>query len=65
LALAGYRSGVLTHYQASRLLKMSRLEFDSLLKSRHVEEHMYDVVDLEHDLTTLERLEANGRIAQR
>jgi predicted HTH domain antitoxin len=62
LALAGYRSGVLTHYQASRLLGMSRLEFDALLKSLQVDEHVYDVADLEEDLATLEGLEATGRM---
>ena len=62
LAIEGYRSGALTHYQASQLLRVSRLEFDALLKRRHVEEHAYDVEDLEQDLETLGRLEASGRM---
>lgn len=62
LAVEGYRSGVLTHYQASQLLRVSRLEFEALLKTRHVQEHAYDVEDLEQDLKTLERLEASGRM---
>src|SRR2546425_5267144 len=60
LAIEGYRSGALTHYQASQLLQVSRLELDALLKSRNVEEHAYDVEDLEQDLETLDRLEASG-----
>lgn len=60
LAIEGYRSGALTHYQASQLLRLSRLEFDALLKSRHVDDHAYDVEDLEQDLETLKRLEASG-----
>ena len=60
LAIEGYRSGALTHYQASQLLQVSRLEFDALLKSRNIEEHAYDVEDLEQDLETLDRLEASG-----
>ena len=60
LAIEAYRSGALTHYQASQLLRVSRLEFEALLKRRHVEEHAYDVEDLEQDLETLERLEASG-----
>lgn len=60
LAIEGYRSGALTHYQASQLLQVSRLAFDALLKSRNVEEHAYDVEDLEQDLETLDRLEASG-----
>ena len=60
LAIEGYRSGALTHYEASQLLQLSRLEFDALLKSRNVDDHAYDVEDLEQDLETLERLEASG-----
>jgi len=62
LAIEGYRSGALTHYQASQLLRVSRLEFDALLKRRHVEAHAYDVEDLKKDLETLERLETSGRM---
>lgn len=62
LAIEGYRSGALTHYQASQLLDVSRLEFDALLKSRQIEDHAYDVEDLTQDLATLEQLEASGRM---
>jgi hypothetical protein len=34
---------------------VSRLDFEALLKRRHVEDHAYDVEDLEQDLETLER----------
>jgi predicted HTH domain antitoxin len=60
LAIEGYRSGALTHYEASQLLQVSRLEFDALLKRRNIDEHAYDVEDLEQDLETLERLDASG-----
>lgn len=60
LAIEGYRSGALTHYEASRLLQLSRLDFDALLKRRNIDDHAYDVEDLEQDLETLERLEASG-----
>jgi predicted HTH domain antitoxin len=60
LAIEGYRSGALTHYEASHLLQLSRLEFDALLKDRNIDDHAYDVEDLEQDLETLERLEASG-----
>ena len=62
LAIEAYRSGALTHHQASQLLRVSRLEFEALLKRRHVEEHAYDVEDLERDLQTLDRLESSGRM---
>ena len=60
LAIEGYRSGALTHYEASQLLQLSRFEFDALLKRSNVDDHAYDVEDLEQDLETLERLEASG-----
>ena len=62
LAIEGYRSGSLAHYEASQLLHVSRLEFDALLKSHKIEDHAYDVEDLEQDLATLEQLEASGRM---
>ena len=40
LAIEAYRSGALTHHQASQLLRVPRLEFEALLKRRHVEEHV-------------------------
>lgn len=60
LAIEGYRSGALTHYEASQLLQLSRLEFDGLLKRGNIDAHAYDVDDLEQDLATLERLDASG-----
>lgn len=62
LAIEGYRSAALTHYQASQLLHMSRFEFDAFLKTRHIEDHAYDVEDLGQDLATLEQLETTGRM---
>jgi predicted HTH domain antitoxin len=62
LAIEGFRTGVLTHYEASQLLGVARLEFEALLKRRDVEEYGYDVEDLEQDLETLQRLEASGRM---
>ena len=60
LAIEGYRSGALTHYEASQLLGLSRLEFEAWLKGHHINDHAYDVEDLDQDLKTLERLEASG-----
>lgn len=62
LAIQGYRSGALTHHDASQLLQISRFELDALLKRGNVEEHAYDIEDLEQDIETLERLEASGLI---
>lgn len=60
LAIEGYRSGALTHYEASQLLQFSRFEFDALLKQRKVYDQAYDIKDFEQDLETLARLEASG-----
>jgi len=64
LALEGYRSGALTHYQASQLLGLSRFEFDGLLKARNIFDHAYDAEDLEQDLETLRQLEARGQLGR-
>jgi predicted HTH domain antitoxin len=57
LAIEGYRSGTLTHYQASQFLGMSRFEFDGFLKSRQVYDHAYDADDFEQDLAVLRQFE--------
>ena len=64
LAIEGYRSEALTHYQASQLLGMTRFEFDAFLKDRGIYDHAYSVEDLDRDLETLRRLEAKGLIAR-
>jgi predicted HTH domain antitoxin len=60
LAIEGYRAGALTHYQAGRLLGMSRFEFEGFLKERQIYDHAYSVEDLEQDLETVRQLEAKG-----
>ena len=62
LAIEGYRCGALTHYEASRLLQLSRFEFDAFLKARNIYDHAYDVEDFDQDLETLRELEATGRM---
>ena len=60
LAIVGYRSGALSHYQASRLLGLSRIEFDGFLKERHIYDHAYGVQDLDEDRETLRQLREQG-----
>jgi predicted HTH domain antitoxin len=60
LAIEGYRSGKLTHYQASQLLGMTRFEFDGFLKARGIYDHAYSMEDLEQDLATIQELESRG-----
>ncbi len=61
LVVEGYRSGALSHYQASQLLGISRFEFDGFLKGRNILEHAYDAEDLEQDRKTLRQLEETLR----
>lgn len=62
LVIEGYRSGVLSHYQGSQLLGMSRLQFDGFLKARDVHEHAYGLEELKADENTLRQLESKGLI---
>jgi predicted HTH domain antitoxin len=62
LAIEGYRSGALTHYEASQLLQFSRFEFDAFLKARNIYDHAYDLQDFEQDLETLRDLQASGQM---
>jgi len=64
LALEGYRSGALSHYQASQLLGLSRFAFDGFLKERGIYDHAFGVEDLKQDEETLRELEGNGRARQ-
>jgi len=58
LVIEGYRSGALSHYQASQMLGMSRIALDGFLKERNIVEHAYDVADLEEDRRTLRQLQS-------
>lgn len=65
LVIQGYRSGALTHYQASQLLGLSRLEFDHFLGKRKIFDHAYDLDDFNEDLKTLRKFEAKGILPSR
>jgi predicted HTH domain antitoxin len=64
LAIEGYRSGALTHYEASQLLQFTRFEFDAFLKAHNIYDHAYDLQAFEEDLETLRELEASGRMSR-
>jgi predicted HTH domain antitoxin len=66
LAIAGYRSGELTSFQASRLLGFhSRFEFESFLKTRNIYDRAYDAGDLAEDMDTFRQLETQGNVKDR
>jgi len=56
LAIEGFRSGALTHHQASQLLGLSRFEFDDFLNARQVHDHAYGIEDLREDLADIQKL---------
>ena len=60
LAIEGYRSGALTHFQASQLLGKSRFDFDDFLIERKIYDHAYSIEDLHQDLADLEKLRKQG-----
>jgi predicted HTH domain antitoxin len=64
LAIAGYRSGELSHYQARQLLGLSRFEFEGFLKERNIYDHAYGIEDLERDIETMRQLEAKGLLGR-
>ena len=58
VAIAGYRSGKLTAFEAGRLLGLgSRFEFEAFLKGRGIYDHGYSADDLADDLKTLGKLQ--------
>ncbi|MGH9859506.1 MAG: UPF0175 family protein [Candidatus Acidiferrales bacterium] len=57
LAIAGYRGGKLSHYQASRILGLTRFEFDGFLKQRNILDHAYSEEDLQEDLESISKFE--------
>ena len=62
VAIAGYKAGVLTAYQARIILRMdSRFQFEAFLKERNILEHSYSEEDLEQDLRTLEYLKEHRK----
>ena len=58
--IEGYRSGALSHYQASQMLGISRIQFDGFLKERDIYDHSYDVEDLEQDREAIRQLQTKG-----
>jgi predicted HTH domain antitoxin len=49
MVIEGYRAGTLSHALASRMLGLSRFQFDGFLKDRHIHDHAYDVADFVKD----------------
>jgi len=62
LVVEGYRSGALSHYQASQLLGISRLAFDAFLKTRGIHDHAYGLEEFKTDEDSLRQLKSKGLI---
>jgi predicted HTH domain antitoxin len=54
LVVEGFRTGALSPVEASRLLGLSRIEFDGFLKERQIFDHAYDANELESDWSTVQ-----------
>ena len=62
VAIAGYRAGSLSAYQAGRLLGFdSRFAFESFLKNRGICDRAYGAEDLAEDLASLDKLQEASR----
>ena len=64
MAIEGYRSGTLTHFQAGQLLGLSRFEFDDFLIERGIYDQAYSIIDLQQDLANLEMLREQGLLGK-
>jgi predicted HTH domain antitoxin len=53
VVIEAYRSGPISHSEASRLLGVSRDEFDGLLKKLQIHDHAYSVESLEQDVAVM------------
>ena len=62
LAIEGYKTGALSHCQASQLLGLARFEFDAFLKDRRIFDRAYGVDELNEDRETVRRLRAEGML---
>lgn len=62
LAIEGYRTGALSHYQASQIPGLSRIEFDGFLKERQIYDRAYGVDDFNEDRQTMRELQAVSRL---
>jgi predicted HTH domain antitoxin len=60
LAIEGYKTEALTHFQASQLLGLTRFEFDDFLIARNIFDHAYGIEDLDRDLADLDALRKKG-----
>ena len=60
LAIAGFRSGVLSHFLGGEMLGLDRLGFESFLKRKQVISEAYDADDLEYDLGISNQIRAHG-----
>jgi len=64
LVIEGYRSGALSHYQASNLLGPFRFEFDDFLTERNIGDHPYSINDLKEDFSAMDHLRGQGLLSR-
>jgi predicted HTH domain antitoxin len=62
LILEAYRESRIGDAEAAATLGLSRLEWNHLLKAKHITENAYTVDDLDRDVATIHRLRAAGSL---
>lgn len=55
---------MLSHFQASQLLGLSRIQLDGFLKERKIYDHAYGEKELEEGLATLQALRAECKMRE-
>ena len=60
LVIEGYRTGTLSHFEASQILGLARFEFDGFLKRRKIYDQAYGEEDFNDDRETMRQLQAAG-----
>lgn len=60
LVIAGYQSGVLSHFLASQMLELTRFDFERFLAEKKIVAQPYDENEWEDDMDIARQLRAHG-----
>ena len=60
LVIAGYQTGVLSHFLASQMLELTRFEFERFLADKQVVAEPYDEHEWDEDMAIARQIRAHG-----
>jgi predicted HTH domain antitoxin len=60
LVIAGYQTGVLSHFLASQMLEFTRFELERFLAEKKIVAQAYDEHEWEEDMAIARQLRAHG-----